>query len=178
MGDNLPTATELIVGYLDVDVRPCELKVKLPRPYISDVVVDINHRRQGLARKLIQKGEQFIVYATQQQKEKKKEDNNHELFTTTYTDVWIRVEETNTAALELYQNRLGYVKIDWCTSTGSYSELTTSNTDTDTDITNVASSENNNDNDVSTFMNTVAKGISTFKGKEAPKILTLRKRIE
>ena len=109
------TNTE-IVGFCDVDARPCATKLKLPRPYLSDLAVDPNHRRQGLARRLVEESEKFILEMNN--------DNNAKQF----DELWIRVAENNEAAIGLYKYQLGYTKANWSTST------TTTNTETQTDV--------------------------------------------
>jgi hypothetical protein len=57
----------------------------LPRPYLSDLAVDPKHRRRGLARALVvAKCEAFV------------QDSCRE------TQLWIRVEEANGAAVSMY----------------------------------------------------------------------------
>lgn len=95
------TATE-IVGFCDVDTRPCATKLKLPRPYLSDLAIDPGHRRKGLARKLVEESEAFVLG---------RGDTN-------FDELWIRVAETNEAALGLYRDRLGYSQAEWSTESG------------------------------------------------------------
>lgn len=83
--------SNIIVGFCDIDARPLPIdcKVQLPRPYLSDLCVAINYRRQGLAKALVDQAERFCME-------------------TLDSDVlWIRVQEANHAALSMYQ-QLGY----------------------------------------------------------------------
>jgi ribosomal protein S18 acetylase RimI-like enzyme len=109
-----------IVGFCDVDCRPCniQLKIKLPRPYISDLTINNHHRRQGLAKLLVTESEQFVMDRYNNNNKKKKngvdvDDVDIDI------DIWIRVEENNIAALKLYQTALGYKITNWSTSTGT-----------------------------------------------------------
>ena len=95
------TPEPTIVGFCDVDTRPCATKLKLPRPYLSDLAIDPNHRRKGLARMLIEASEEFVCRTTT------KEGPLGEL--------WIRVAADNDAALGLYQGKLGYSPAEWST---------------------------------------------------------------
>lgn len=85
---------ERIVGYCDCDLRiPNQSTYQYnPRPYVSDLCVSPSIRRQGIANKLVQFCEEFCQEIGK-------------------TEVFIRVERKNLAALTLYQN-LGYVEIE------------------------------------------------------------------
>lgn len=79
-----------VVGFVDVNgLPPKPNQPKLPRPYLSDLAVRPDYRRQGIAKALVQKCETFVV----QDMGKK--------------DLWIRVEEANEAAVSMYRD-LGY----------------------------------------------------------------------
>jgi ribosomal protein S18 acetylase RimI-like enzyme len=108
-----------IVGFCDVDCRPynIQLKVKLPRPYISDLTIDNNHRRKGLAKQLVEESEKIVTSIK----------NNR------FNDIWIRVEDNNQAAIELYQNSLGYKITNWSTETGTSNTNSNSNSTGDDD---------------------------------------------
>lgn len=97
-GEEEPT----IVGFCDVDARPCATKLKLPRPYLSDLAVDPNHRRKGLARMLVEASEEFV------QSDKIGDG-------APFDELWIRVAADNEAALGLYRDKLGYSFADWST---------------------------------------------------------------
>ncbi len=73
-----------VLGFVDIDARPCQTQPVLPRPYLSDLAVDPKHRRRGLARALVAKCEAFV------------QDSCRE------TQLWIRVEEANGAAVSMY----------------------------------------------------------------------------
>ena len=88
-----------IVGFCDVDTRPCATKTKLPRPYLSDLAIDPNHRRKGLARMLIEASEEFVQGGG----------------SGTFDQLWIRVASDNDAALGLYRDKLGYSFAEWST---------------------------------------------------------------
>jgi ribosomal protein S18 acetylase RimI-like enzyme len=92
-----------IVGFCDVDTRPCSTKLKLPRPYLSDLAIDPNHRRKGLARMLVEASEEFVSGTTSGTKEGP------------FGELWIRVASDNDAALGLYQGKLRYSLAEWTT---------------------------------------------------------------
>jgi ribosomal protein S18 acetylase RimI-like enzyme len=110
------------------------LKLKLPRPYLSDVLVDPQYRRQGIAKALVRKAEQFVVQDglngdvdqqlldllhDQEQEGQKGDagdddddvDNWSSFANSAVNDIvrrdrlYIRVEADNTAALKLYHGR-------------------------------------------------------------------------
>ncbi|OEU07238.1 hypothetical protein FRACYDRAFT_251280 [Fragilariopsis cylindrus CCMP1102] len=114
--NNKSKSASEIVGFCDVDCRPSniQLKIKLPRPYISDLTINNHHRRQGLAKLLVQESEQFVI----DRYNNKKKENGVDVVDDDI-DIWIRVEENNIAALKLYQNALGYKITNWSTSTGT-----------------------------------------------------------
>ena len=103
-----PPPRKQLVGFCDVDCRPCDIKFNLPRPYVSDVIIATRFRRQGLARKLVAEAEHFVTHNPKYYSTSSK--------TTTTTDelfLWIRVQDDNIAAMELYQTQLGYQPADW-----------------------------------------------------------------
>jgi ribosomal protein S18 acetylase RimI-like enzyme len=77
-----------VVGFCDVDARPCKTHPPLPRPYLSDLAVDPKYRRRGIAKSLVQRGESFLQKVPRE-------------------ELFIRVEETNQAAISMYTG-LGY----------------------------------------------------------------------
>jgi ribosomal protein S18 acetylase RimI-like enzyme len=77
-----------VVGFCDVDARPCKTYPPLPRPYLSDLAVDPKYRRRGIAKSLVQRGESFLQKVPRE-------------------ELFIRVEETNQAAISMYTG-LGY----------------------------------------------------------------------
>ena len=104
-----PPPRKQLVGFCDVDCRPCDIKFNLPRPYVSDVIIATRFRRQGLARQLVAEAEHFVTHNP-------KYDYSTSSKTTTTTDelfLWIRVQDDNIAAMELYQTQLGYQPADW-----------------------------------------------------------------
>lgn len=110
-GEDEPT----IVGFCDVDARPCATKVKLPRPYLSDLAVDPNHRRKGLAKMLVEASEEFV-------------QSDNESDGAPFDKLWIRVASDNEAALGLYRDKLGYSFAEWDTgqeTTGDEPEIFT-----------------------------------------------------
>jgi ribosomal protein S18 acetylase RimI-like enzyme len=86
---------ERIAGFVDIDARPCQTKIKLPRPYLSDLAVNSEFRRRGIARALVEECERFV-----QQLLPAPPVRGGEL--------WIRVEETNDAAVAMYTKKLDY----------------------------------------------------------------------
>lgn len=83
---NATSSAMVVVGFADVDCRPCKTKPILPRPYISDLAVSNQYRRQGIAKSLVQYCESFI-----------QDVSNRD-------DVFIRVETNNTPAINMYNN--------------------------------------------------------------------------
>ncbi len=96
-----------IVGFCDVDCRPCATKTKLPRPYLSDLAIDPKHRRRGLARRLIEASEEFVQSGTDADRDDAKKPP--------FDELWIRVASDNDAALGLYKSKLGYSLAEWST---------------------------------------------------------------
>ena len=92
-----------VVGFCDVDCRPCATKLKLPRPYLSDVAIDPNHRRRGLAKLLVEEAEDFVRNCGSSTKEDP------------FGELWIRVASDNAAALGLYREKMGYSLAKWST---------------------------------------------------------------
>ena len=78
------TGEEKVVGFVDIDARPCRTKQILPRPYLSDLAVDPHYRRQGIARALVEYCEHFIQNIPKE-------------------ELWIRVQESNVAAISMYE---------------------------------------------------------------------------
>lgn len=78
-----------VVGFVDVDARPCRPEVQLPRPYLSDLAVKPEYRRRGIAQALIEEGEKFIRSIPRK-------------------ELFIRVEESNEAAVRMYTQKLYY----------------------------------------------------------------------
>jgi ribosomal protein S18 acetylase RimI-like enzyme len=74
-----------VVGFCDADARPCQTKPKLPRPYLSDLAVHPDHRRRGIAKALVKASEEFVRGIPR-------------------TELFIRVEETNEAAVTMYDH--------------------------------------------------------------------------
>jgi ribosomal protein S18 acetylase RimI-like enzyme len=77
-----------VVGFCDVDARPSKTHPPLPRPYLSDLAVQPEYRRRGIAKSLVQRGEYFLRTVPRE-------------------ELFIRVEETNQAAISMYSG-LGY----------------------------------------------------------------------
>lgn len=80
----------LLVGFCDVDARDCKTRPVLPRPYVSDICVHPDYRRKGIAQALIQESERFLQKIPR-------------------SNVYIRVEESNHAAIAMYE-KLRYTK--------------------------------------------------------------------
>ena len=78
-----------VVGFVDVDARPCKPEIKLPRPYLSDLAVHPKYRRRGVAQALVEACEAFVVNIPR-------------------TELYIRVEESNEAAVQMYTQKLAY----------------------------------------------------------------------
>jgi len=150
------TETSELVGFCDVDARPCKTQLRLPRPYLSDLAVDPGHRRQGLARKLVEASERFIL----ERGSRGDDDDDDNVIDGGAGDdalwLWIRVEETNEAAIGLYQGRLGYVRTQW--------SVTDTSLPVDAQARIEAQSNNNNNN-----------SSSSSNKKNEPSVWTLRK---
>ena len=101
--DNEDDVEPTIVGFCDIDARPCVTKLKIPRPYLSDLAIDPSHRRRGLARLLIEASEEFV------------QNLNSDSKKPPFEELWIRVASDNDAALGLYRDKLGYTITDWST---------------------------------------------------------------
>lgn len=95
-----------VVGFCDVDARPCATQIQLPRPYLSDLAVDPNHRRRGLAKVLVEVAEDFVRTL-----DNSSSNNNNK----SNSELWIRVASDNAAALGLYRDKLGYSLEEWDT---------------------------------------------------------------
>lgn len=78
-------ATDTVVGFVDIDARPCKTKIKLPRPYLSDLCVNPDFRRRGIANRLVKACEEFTNQIPR-------------------PELWIRVKGDNNAAIEMYKN--------------------------------------------------------------------------
>lgn len=87
------TDSNEIVAFCDVDARPATRPIDPPRPYLSDLAVRPDCRRRGIAKKMVQECERTAHY----------DMNRHELY--------IRVEEKNTAAVDMYDG-LGYEPLE------------------------------------------------------------------
>jgi ribosomal protein S18 acetylase RimI-like enzyme len=91
--DDSKTTTTTIVGYVDIDLRPPNRPTGYsynPRPYLSDLCIRSDYRRNGIAKGLVQFCEQFVLQS-------KYCDN----------ELFIRVEAHNTPAIAMYKS-LGY----------------------------------------------------------------------
>ena len=78
-----------VVAFCDIDARPATRAIDPPRPYLSDLAVRPDCRRRGIAKHMVQECERIATH----------DMNRRELY--------IRVEENNTAAVQMY-NGLGY----------------------------------------------------------------------
>lgn len=78
-------ASDKVIGFVDVDARPCKTKMILPRPYLSDLCVDPDFRRKGIAYRLVQACEDFTRDIPR-------------------PELWIRVNEDNVAAVQMYKS--------------------------------------------------------------------------
>ena len=80
-----------LVGFCDIDARkpnrPTSYKYN-PRPYLSDLCVETDFRRLGVAQQLVERGEKLCLEWKLQ-------------------EIYVRVERTNEAARRLY-TKLGY----------------------------------------------------------------------
>jgi ribosomal protein S18 acetylase RimI-like enzyme len=82
-----------IVGFCDVDCRPCKTIPRLPRPYLSDLTVALDFRRRGIARSMVEYCETFVRECT-----------------AAANELYIRVEATNEPAVSMYRG-MGYATI-------------------------------------------------------------------
>lgn len=81
---------EKIIGFVDVDIRKPRKESDAPRPYLSDLAVHLEYRRQGVAKSLIRQCEQKSMAWGK-------------------THLYLRVDEKNDGALLMYSS-LGYQK--------------------------------------------------------------------
>jgi ribosomal protein S18 acetylase RimI-like enzyme len=81
-------STQTIIAFVDLDARPAKRLQDPPRPYLSDLSVDPDWRRNGIASQLIEECERLAHKM-----------GKH--------DLYIRVERNNTPAIYMYQG-LGY----------------------------------------------------------------------
>lgn len=103
---DLTASTAAICGFVDVDARRPNRQTGYsynPRPYLSDLCIHPNFRRQGLAKKLVQICEDFCFRLPEQHWSDV--DSDSEL-----PELYIRVKATNTAAIQMYDS-LGYSAI-------------------------------------------------------------------
>jgi ribosomal protein S18 acetylase RimI-like enzyme len=56
------TDPSVIVGFVDLDVRPATRRIDPPRPYLSDLAVHPKYRRCGIASQLIHVCEMTVRY--------------------------------------------------------------------------------------------------------------------
>lgn len=84
------TVSKQVVAFCDVDARPPRQQNDPPRPYLSDLCIHPQWRRRGIASCLIQKCQQVVI----------EQMNKRELY--------IRVEQDNTPALQMYTVKLNY----------------------------------------------------------------------
>ena len=96
----------LVVGFCDVDARPCRTTPLLPRPYLSDVAVSPKYRRRGIARTLIAKSEDFLRQRQTRLQQQQQQQQQHEPLY-----IYLRVQAINDAAVAMY-HRLDYDLIE------------------------------------------------------------------
>jgi ribosomal protein S18 acetylase RimI-like enzyme len=80
---------ETIVGFVEVDSRPGKKQNDPPRPYLSDLAVHRNYRRNGIARALIETCEKHVLEGWKER------------------CLYLRVDRENYAARNMYM-KLGY----------------------------------------------------------------------
>ena len=80
-----------VIGFVDIDARPSPRKDAPPRPYLSDLAVSSEWRRKGIASRLV---EQCEARARSMGKSK----------------MYLRVEQSNDAALNMYCENMAYEK--------------------------------------------------------------------
>lgn len=83
----IETSTEdkKIIGFVDIDARPATRRIDPPRPYMSDLAVHPDYRRQGIALNLIETCETIA---------REKLSAN---------EMYIRVERENYVAVQMYE---------------------------------------------------------------------------
>uniref|UniRef100_A0A7S3V7G1 N-acetyltransferase domain-containing protein n=2 Tax=Chaetoceros debilis TaxID=122233 RepID=A0A7S3V7G1_9STRA len=90
--DDKAMKEEKIIGFVDVDTRRVRKISDAPRPYLSDLAVHKEHRRQGVAKSLIKFCEDESIRWGKK-------------------NLYLRVEEKNNGALAMYSD-LGYERMD------------------------------------------------------------------
>lgn len=91
-GSDKAIKEEKIIGFVDVDTRRGRKLSDAPRPYLSDLAVHKEHRRQGVAKLLIKFCEDESIRWGKRK-------------------LYLRVEEKNNGALAMYSD-LGYERMD------------------------------------------------------------------
>jgi ribosomal protein S18 acetylase RimI-like enzyme len=99
VGDDDDDDDEKIAGFVDVDARPCPTNdtIQLPRPRLSNLAVHPEFRRRGIAAALVQECERFVEQIGPILPGQRRG-----------AELWIRVEETNEAAVAMYTKNLDY----------------------------------------------------------------------
>jgi ribosomal protein S18 acetylase RimI-like enzyme len=82
-----------VIGFVDLDNRPATRRIDPPRPYLSDLAVHLDYRRQGIATTLIETCQDMVLQQWQAK------------------ELYIRVERANHVAVQMYQ-RFDYRPMD------------------------------------------------------------------
>jgi ribosomal protein S18 acetylase RimI-like enzyme len=98
-----------VVGFVDVDARPATRRIDPPRPYLSDLAVHTDYRRNGIATILIQTCEALVHSGRVRVSAARPVDGNGFSTITDHPtgsqtkEMYIRVERANTAAIQMYE---------------------------------------------------------------------------
>ena len=104
---------DTVIGFVDIDGRalpPEKEKMFPPRPYLSDLAVDTDHRRKGIARSLVEHCHEYLINFYNNDKRNNDESDGEGSKITQNDDtedksavgVYIRVAKDNEAAVQLY----------------------------------------------------------------------------
>ncbi|KAI2508378.1 FR47-like protein [Fragilaria crotonensis] len=99
-----------IVGFVDVDARPATRRIDPPRPYLSDLAVHPDYRRNGIATILIQtcealvhSGRVRVSAATTSVEDNSSSSKADHPTGSLKREMFIRVERENAAAIQMYE---------------------------------------------------------------------------
>jgi ribosomal protein S18 acetylase RimI-like enzyme len=92
-----------IVGFVDVDARPATRRIDPPRPYLSDLAVHPDYRRNGIATILIQTCEALVHSGRVRVSATTTPVAEDHPTGVPKREMFIRVERANAAAIQMYE---------------------------------------------------------------------------